>query len=107
MPSGHGERGDRRAQASTGDVLVHDPGEGCEGLTSSVSDWVDKVSRATGANYPVTTMADEIRNMSFKSGLTGSLFGSAPPIWQELDFKSCAGGSICSPAKKLGVEYTR
>ncbi|MFH8628577.1 hypothetical protein ACH4CC_01660 [Streptomyces lydicus] len=39
-------------------------------------------------------MADEIRNMFFKSGLTGSIFGSAPPIWQELDFKSCADGSI-------------
>ncbi|MFI0216916.1 hypothetical protein [Streptomyces lydicus] len=28
------------------------------------------------------------------SSLTGSIFGSAPPIWQELDFKSCADGSI-------------
>ncbi|MFF8786056.1 hypothetical protein [Streptomyces sp. NPDC015125] len=42
----------------------------------------------------MTTMAAEIRNMFFKPGLTGSIFGSAPPIWQELDFESCTDGSI-------------
>ncbi|QNP75278.1 hypothetical protein IAG44_41675 [Streptomyces roseirectus] len=39
-------------------------------------------------------MAQEIRNMFFKPGLTGSIFGSAPPIWQELDFKTCTDGTV-------------
>ncbi|QEV21908.1 hypothetical protein [Streptomyces alboniger] len=26
--------------------------------------------------------------------VTGSIFGQAPPIWQELNFKACADGSI-------------
>ncbi|MFI0154334.1 hypothetical protein [Streptomyces lydicus] len=90
-----GDKGQCVAVMTTaGGAIGYRPALGNDGLTSSVSDWVDKVSHATGANHPVTTMADEIRNMFFKPGLTGSIFGSAPPIWQELDFKSCADGSI-------------
>ncbi|MCX4725913.1 hypothetical protein [Streptomyces sp. NBC_01306] len=63
-------------------------------LTDSVANWVDQVSAATGASHPVTKMAEEIRNMFFKPGLTGSIFGQAPPIWQELDFKACTDGTI-------------
>jgi hypothetical protein len=64
-------------------------------LTDSVADWVTRVSNDTGSSdNPVASMAQEIRNMFFKPGLTGSIFGSAPPIWQELDFKTCTDGTI-------------
>ncbi|MHB9858380.1 carbohydrate-binding protein [Streptomyces sp. YIM S03343] len=66
-----------------------------EHLTGSVADWVTRVSNDTGSSdNPVAAMAQEIRNMFFKPGLTGSIFGSAPPIWQELDFKTCTDGTI-------------
>ncbi|MBN0048417.1 hypothetical protein JS756_30810 [Streptomyces actuosus] len=64
-------------------------------LTDSVQDWVNRVSRDTGSSdNPMALMSQEIRNMFFKPGLTGSIFGQAPPIWQELDFKSCADGTV-------------
>jgi hypothetical protein len=64
-------------------------------LTDSVADWVTRVSNDTGSSdNPVALMAQEIRNTFFKPGLTGSIFGSAPPIWQELDFKTCTDGTI-------------
>ncbi|MFJ4534368.1 hypothetical protein ACIP39_00085 [Streptomyces tibetensis] len=64
-------------------------------LTDSVQDWVNRVSSDTGSSdNPVALMSQEIRNMFFKPGVTGSIFGEAPPIWQELDFKSCADGTI-------------
>ena len=53
------------------------------------------VSNDTGSSdNPVALMAQEIRNMFFKPGITGSIFGQAPPIWQELDFKTCTNGII-------------
>jgi hypothetical protein len=68
---------------------------GDQHLTDSVADWVTRVSSDTGSSdNPVASMAQEIRNMFFKPGLTGSIFGSAPPIWQELDFKTCTDGTI-------------
>jgi hypothetical protein len=68
---------------------------GDQHLTDSVADWVTRVSNDTGSSdNPVASMAQEIRNMFFKPGLTGSIFGSAPPIWQELDFKTCTDGTI-------------
>ncbi|MEU6406012.1 hypothetical protein [Streptomyces sp. NPDC046985] len=64
-------------------------------LTGEVADWVSRVSSDTGSSdNPVALMAQEIRNTFFKPGLTGSIFGSAPPIWQELDFKTCTDGTI-------------
>ncbi|MCX4853786.1 hypothetical protein [Streptomyces canus] len=63
-------------------------------LTDSVASWVGHMSDAAGVDHPVAKMAAEIRNAFFKPGTTGSIFGEAPPIWQELDFKSCADGTI-------------
>ncbi|ARX84339.1 hypothetical protein SMD44_03777 [Streptomyces alboflavus] len=90
-----GDKGQCVAVMTTaGGSIGYRPALGNDGLTDSVSTWVDKVSDATGSDHPVTKMAAEIRNMFFKPGKTGSIFGTAPPIWQELDFKSCADGSI-------------
>ncbi|MEU6406929.1 Tat pathway signal protein [Streptomyces sp. NPDC046985] len=64
-------------------------------LTDSVADWVDRVADDTGSSGgPVASMAQEIRNMFFKPGLTGSIFVQAPPIWQELYFKTCTDGTV-------------
>ncbi|MER5664228.1 hypothetical protein [Streptomyces mirabilis] len=82
------------AMYTAGGSIGYRPALAGKHLTDSVENWVNKVSDATGSSHPVTLMAQEIRNMFFKPGLAGSIFGQAPPIWQELDFKSCADGTI-------------
>jgi hypothetical protein len=68
---------------------------GSKHLTDSVENWGVAVSAKTGVvSNPVSLMAQEIRNMFFKPGITGSIFGQAPPIWQELNFKTCTDGTI-------------
>lgn len=90
-----GDKGQCVAVMTTaGGAIGYRPALGDKGLTDSFSAWVDKVSDTAGTDHPVTQLAAEIRNMFFKPGKTGSIFGTAPPIWQELDFKSCADGSI-------------
>ncbi|MFF4487216.1 hypothetical protein ACFY0F_12090 [Streptomyces sp. NPDC001544] len=80
---------------TAGGSIGYRPALADQHLTDSVADWVKRVSDDTGSSdNPVALMSQEIRNMFFKPGLTGSIFGQAPPIWQELDFKSCADGTI-------------
>ncbi|MGM9470320.1 SGNH/GDSL hydrolase family protein [Streptomyces murinus] len=80
---------------TAGGSIGYRPALADQHLTDSVADWVNRVSNDTGSSdNPVALMSQEIRNMFFKPGLTGSIFGQAPPIWQELDFKSCADGTI-------------
>ncbi|MCM3301469.1 hypothetical protein M4D73_25110 [Streptomyces pseudogriseolus] len=65
-------------------------------VTAEVERWVNEAEAAAGTRFgaPVARLAGEIRNMFFKPGLTGSIFGSAPPIWQELNFKTCVDGTV-------------
>ncbi|WP_206347679.1 golvesin C-terminal-like domain-containing protein [Streptomyces verrucosisporus] len=43
---------------------------------------------------PVRKLMGEIYNAFFKAGKTGSLFNTAPPIWQELNFQTCSDGTL-------------
>ncbi|MEU0301872.1 hypothetical protein ABZ252_20745 [Streptomyces sp. NPDC006175] len=69
---------------------------GQRSVTDEVGRWVTDVAAATGSRLgePVNRLAGEIRNMFFRPGVSGSIFGEAPPIWQELNFKTCVDGTI-------------
>ncbi|RDD85151.1 hypothetical protein [Streptomyces parvulus] len=67
-----------------------------QSVTDDVTRWVDQAEAAVGSRLgePIARLTGEIRNMFFKPGLTGSIFGAAPPIWQELNFKTCVDGTV-------------
>jgi hypothetical protein len=74
---------------TAGGVIGYRAALASDSLTSSVADWTGRVNNDTGSSgNPVALMAQEIRSMFFKPGITGSIFEQAPPIWQEFDFKA-------------------
>ncbi|MEV4810225.1 hypothetical protein [Micromonospora avicenniae] len=56
--------------------------------------WSARVRSDARVPAEVGTLVENIYNMFFKDGATGSIFGQAPPIWQELNFRYCADGTI-------------
>jgi hypothetical protein len=69
---------------------------GQDGPPQAATAWV---KRLESANVPksIRQLADDLRNMFFDDSLLpnqASIFKAAPPIWQELNLKFCADGSI-------------
>ncbi|WP_181787108.1 golvesin C-terminal-like domain-containing protein [Streptomyces phytophilus] len=67
-----------------------------EKVTGNVGSWKSAVEANGLAPASVKKLAGEIYNAFFKPGLTGSLFNSAGPIWQELNFSVCTDGTVIS-----------
>lgn len=66
----------------------------------SVEAWVSALKNDTSVNPAVAAEAGEIYNFFFNGTYAlGSLFGQAPPIWQEMHLQFCANGSISSTAE--------
>lgn len=59
-----------------------------------VAEWRSRVANDAAVNSKVDKVAGEIYNAFFKSDPNGSIFNDASPIWQELNFRSCADGTI-------------
>ncbi|MFF5718289.1 hypothetical protein [Streptomyces buecherae] len=65
-----------------------------------VENWQKRVYDDKNVPPPVTHLAHDIHELFFNPGgtvgppVSGSVFGQAPPIWQELNFQACADGSI-------------
>lgn len=56
--------------------------------------WSSRIRGDARVPTEVGTLVENIYNMFFKDGTFGSPFGQAAPIWQELNFRYCADGTI-------------
>lgn len=71
-----------------------------EYVPNRVEAWKEEVGRGDGMYYPEETLdkfANDVFDMFFhKRSLApgGSPFNQAPPIWEELNFKYCANGTV-------------
>jgi hypothetical protein len=85
------------ALTNAGGSIGYRPMLSQSGPVDAVANWVDKLSKDPRVAKSVSSLASDIRGLFFATGLPGpwgSLFQVAPPIWQELNFKACADGSI-------------
>jgi hypothetical protein len=78
----------------SGGSIGYRPMLGADGPSDEASAWAAAVQDAPDVPNAVGDPAGEIYNMFFKDGATGSTFVQAPPIWQEINVKACAGGQI-------------
>ncbi|MEV2255734.1 hypothetical protein AB0I94_35155 [Streptomyces sp. NPDC050147] len=79
---------------TSGGSIGYRPMLGVKSATDAAFDWKYKIHNDVKTNLKVADVAGEIYNAIFKPGMTGSLYNAAPPIWQELNFQSCANGTI-------------
>lgn len=85
------------ALANAGGSIGYRPMISQSGPANAMADWVNKLSNDQRVAKSVSSLASDIRDMFFNDeppGINGSLFQEAPPIWQELNFKACADGSV-------------
>jgi hypothetical protein len=78
----------------SGGSIGYRPMLGATGPSDRAAAWAAAVQSAPAVAPAVGELAGEIFNMFFKDGATGSTFVQAPPIWQEINVKACAGGQI-------------
>ncbi|MEU4801559.1 hypothetical protein [Actinosynnema sp. NPDC023587] len=64
----------------------------------AVTAWVDRLENDGRVPGLVKDLVSTVQGMFFNaggiSGINSSIFGKAPPIWQELYFEVCADGAI-------------
>ncbi|WP_188316828.1 hypothetical protein, partial [Solihabitans fulvus] len=85
------------ARVNAGGSIGYRPMLSQSGPVGAMKDWADQLGNDPRVAKPIAALAADIRSMFFNDGVpgvTGSLFKVAPPIWQELNFKACADGSI-------------
>ncbi len=68
------------------------------GPVDAMQAFSDKLYGDSRIARPVADLVEDIRELFFDNGpaigAESSLFNAAPPIWQELNFRACADGSI-------------
>jgi hypothetical protein len=68
------------------------------GPVDAMADWVSRIEDDPRTPDHLAGLAEDIREMFFDDGVApgaeSSIFTQAPPIWQELNFKACADGTI-------------
>ncbi|MER7173488.1 hypothetical protein [Streptomyces mesophilus] len=79
---------------ASGGSIGYRPMLGVSSATDAAFDWKYKAHNDVRFNLKVADVIGEIYNAFFKPGKTGSLYNTAPPIWQELNFQSCTDGTI-------------
>nr|AAT09807.1 NocE [Nocardia uniformis subsp. tsuyamanensis] len=81
-----------------GGSIGYRPMLGESGPVDNMAAWVDRLEGDSRVPAKVADLAEAVREMFFDDGLLvgaeSSIFTQAPPIWQELNFKACADGSI-------------
>ncbi|WP_219905442.1 hypothetical protein [Actinopolyspora mortivallis] len=69
-----------------------------KGPTDAMYDFSEKLQNTPEVAQSVWELVENIREMFFDRGklvlLESSMYNAAPPIWQELNFRACADGSI-------------
>ncbi|MDW5327462.1 hypothetical protein [Plantactinospora sp. KLBMP9567] len=82
----------------TGGSIGYRPMLGVDGPSEAFQAWVDRLEDSVLVARPIAELAENLREMFFDRGaipgLNASMFGQAPPIWQELGFETCADGTI-------------
>ncbi|MFC4066946.1 golvesin C-terminal-like domain-containing protein [Actinoplanes subglobosus] len=79
---------------TSGGSIGYRPMLGVSSVTKGYEAWVQRLKSDPRVPTEVHTLAAEIFNLFFKPGVDGSLMGQATPIWQELNFRACADGTI-------------
>jgi hypothetical protein len=68
------------------------------GPTGEMEKYSEALDNNVGVAQPVADLIEDIREMFFDpgpaTGAESSIFGAAPPIWQELNFRACSDGSV-------------
>jgi hypothetical protein len=68
------------------------------GPTTAMKNWVDRLKDDARVPASVAGLANDVRDMFFNDGVVpgadASLFTQAAPIWEELNFRACADGTI-------------
>ncbi|WP_019813823.1 golvesin C-terminal-like domain-containing protein [Saccharomonospora saliphila] len=85
------------ALTTAGGSIGYRPMLGEDGPAQSMSDWVSQLDGNSAVAQPVVDMVEDIREMFFDNSASpgdASAYTQAPPIWQELDFRACADGSV-------------
>ncbi|MEU9832005.1 hypothetical protein AB0D67_10755 [Streptosporangium sp. NPDC048047] len=86
------------AESVSGGMIGYRPMLGMSNPSLEAATWQVRVSTDTRLPGEVAQVVIEINNAFFADGgvtrLDGSIFNNAPPIWQQLDFKVCADGSV-------------
>jgi hypothetical protein len=86
------------AKSASGGVIGYRPMLGEPDVTTEAATWRIRVSTDTRIPGEVAQVVIEIYNAFFADGgptqVAGSIFNNAPPIWQQLDFKVCADGTV-------------
>ncbi|MEE1929740.1 hypothetical protein V1J52_16360 [Streptomyces sp. TRM 70351] len=87
------------AMYTSGGSIGYRPMIGEGSAARAVDAWARRVQSTQDVPAPVFTFALEVLTEMFSSGglggpFTGSLFGQAAPIWQELNFRACSDGSL-------------
>ncbi|MFK4070424.1 hypothetical protein [Streptomyces sp. NPDC029674] len=84
---------------TSGGSIGYRPMIGAKSASKAMDRWQQRVYDDKRLSPWVVKIATESFQALFNTGgatgpVTGSIFGQAPPIWQELNFKACADGSI-------------
>jgi hypothetical protein len=86
------------ALVSAGGSIGYRPMLSQSGPTNAMEAFANQLNDDNRIAQPVADLISDIRGMFFDDGLlpglNGSLFNVAPPIWQELNLRICADGSV-------------
>lgn len=81
-----------------GGSIGYRPMLGAEGPSEAMAEFSQSLKDDDRIARPVADLVEDIRQMFFADGLIpgmgASIFKSAPPIWQELNLRLCADGSV-------------
>lgn len=84
------------ALTTAGGSIGYRPMLSQNGPTRAMQNFSDQIAKTQGVARPVSALVNDIRGMFFATGVppAGSMFNEAAPIWQELNFRACADGTI-------------
>lgn len=86
------------ALTSAGGSIGYRPMLSQSGPTDAMEAFSSKLDGDDRIAQPVADLVEDVREMFFDPGLfvgaESALFNVAPPIWQELNFRICADGSV-------------
>ncbi|MFI1630096.1 hypothetical protein ACH4YO_39175 [Streptomyces noursei] len=83
-----------RALYTSGGSIGYRPLLANREATDSAIAWEKEAQGNPKVNFFVGKVAAEIVHAFFNPGKIGSLYNTAPPIWQELSFQVCADGKV-------------
>ncbi|MEK2479608.1 hypothetical protein [Streptomyces noursei] len=96
---------------TSGGSIGYRPMIGAKAAPKAMDDWQKRVVVSNKVPLPMVKVVTETFQALFNTGgltgvATGSVFGQAPPIWQELNFKVCANGSVKKNSERPLLRYS-